>query len=123
MQPRPSTATIGFLFVLVILLGAIVASPSRSQSHEGHAQNHDWYQHLKIPGSDASCCSNKDCRPVRAYRDDNGNWLALLQGQWVPIPPRVILPRGMNREPFQKHLCGSVDGSFIYCFLEDEAGG
>ena len=87
---------------------------------QGHAENHDWYQQLKQPGTGFSCCNGTangvegDCRPTRAYLNDDGNWYALLDGNWVPVPPRVVLkqlaPDGSS------HICASKSG-LIYCFL------
>ena len=41
-------------------------------------------------------------------------WYALLNGRWVPVPPRVVLkqlaPDGRS------HICASKNG-MIYCFL------
>jgi hypothetical protein len=87
---------------------------------QGHAENHDWYKQLKQPGTGFSCCNGTingvegDCRPTRAYLNDDGNWYALLDGNWVPVPPRVVLkqlaPDGSS------HICASKSG-LIYCFL------
>jgi hypothetical protein len=87
---------------------------------QGHAENHDWYQQLKQPGTGFSCCNGTtngvegDCRPTRAYLNDDGNWYALLDGRWIPVPPRVVLkqlaPDGSS------HICASKSG-LIYCFL------
>lgn len=94
----------------------------RGEGHagEGHAENHDWYQDLKQPGTGLSCCNGTingaegDCRPTRAYVNDEGQWYALLNGRWVPVPPRVVLrqlaPDGGS------HICASKNG-MIYCFL------
>ena len=92
----------------------------RARHGQGHAENHDWYQQLKQPGTGFSCCNGTtngvegDCRPTRAYLNDDGNWYALLDGRWVPVPPRVVLkqlaPDGSS------HICASKSG-LIYCFL------
>src|SRR5438034_957397 len=64
---------------------------------QGHAQNHDWYKELKQPGTSYSCCNGAkegvegDCRPTRAFQADDGTWRALLNGRWVPVPPKVVL--------------------------------
>src|SRR5215467_911019 len=86
----------------------------------GHTENHDWYQALKQPGTGYSCCNGTaggiegDCRPTRAYLQDDGTWRALIDGRWVPVPPRVVLkqlaPDGNS------HICASRSG-LIYCFL------
>src|SRR5262245_24883267 len=94
-------------------------TPQGVRGHE-HAENHDWYRDLKQPATGHSCCNgttnsvNGDCRPTRAYVDDDGMWYALLDGRWVSVPPRVVLkqlaPDGRS------HICASKSG-LIYCFL------
>lgn len=102
------------------------SAPLRPGGHHGHghAQNHDWYQQLKQPGTGYSCCNGTiigpqgtiegDCRPTRAYQGDDGTWHALIDGRWVSVPPRVVLkelaPDGRN------HICASRSG-VIFCFL------
>jgi hypothetical protein len=93
---------------------------AQGQRGQGHAENHDWYRELKQPGTGYSCCNGRsatsegDCRPTRAYLNDDGMWYALLNGRWVPVPPRVVLqqlaPDGRS------HICASKSG-MIYCFL------
>ena len=90
------------------------------QHGQGHAENHDWYKELKQPGTGYSCCNGTvngiegDCRPTRAYLQDDGTWRALIDGSWVEVPPRVVLkqlaPDGNS------HICASRSG-LIYCFL------
>jgi len=118
---------LGVVSVLV-LASTIVLSPVLAQdSHrsdgwhgQGHAENHDWYQQLKQPGTGYSCCNGTingvegDCRPTRAYLNDDGQWYAQVDGRWVLVPPRVVLqqlaPDGRS------HICASKSG-MIYCFL------
>ena len=95
-------------------------SPAQGQYGQGHSENHDWYRELKQPDTGYSCCNGRtatsegDCRPTRAYLNDDGMWYALLEGRWVPVPPRVVLkqlaPDGRS------HICASRSG-MIYCFL------
>src|SRR5436190_18728838 len=65
----------------------------------GHAENHDWYQKLKQPGTGYSCCNGTvngvegDCRPTRAYLQDDGTWKAMIDGHWLQVPPRVVLQK------------------------------
>lgn len=109
------------------LLAMLSTGPAVAQHHadagwrgDGHAQNHDWYQDLKQPGTGYSCCNGSargnegDCRPTRAYQDDEGRWFALLNGRWVAIAPQVIL------EPMspdgRSHICANPYGR-IFCFL------
>jgi hypothetical protein len=86
----------------------------------GHAENHDWYQKLKQPGTGYSCCNGTvngvegDCRPTRAFLTEDGTWKALIDGRWTPVPPRVVLkslaPDGNS------HICAGKSG-MIYCFI------
>jgi hypothetical protein len=90
------------------------------QRSHGHAENHDWYKDLKQPGTEYSCCNGSvngvsgDCRPTRAYLNDNGTWRALVDGHWQPVPPSVVLktlaPDGNS------HICAGKSG-MIYCFI------
>lgn len=86
----------------------------------GHAENHDWYKELKQPGTGYSCCNGTvngvegDCRPTRAYLQEDGTWKAMIDGRWTPVPPRVVLkslaPDGNS------HICAGKSG-MIYCFI------
>ncbi len=90
------------------------------QHGQGHAENHDWYKELKQPGTGYSCCNGAvngiegDCRPTRAVLQDDGTWKALIDGRWMPVPPRVVLkslaPDGNS------HICAGKSG-MIYCFI------
>ena len=90
------------------------------QHGQGHAENHDWYKGLKQPGTGYSCCNGTvngvegDCRPTRAYLQDDGTWKALIDGRWMPVPPRVVLK---NLAPDgNSHICAGKSG-MIYCFI------
>ena len=88
--------------------------------NNGHAENHDWYKELKQPGTGYSCCNGPvngiegDCRPTRAVLQEDGTWKALIDGRWMPVPPRVVLkslaPDGNS------HICAGRSG-MIYCFI------
>jgi hypothetical protein len=110
-------------FLLACAFATVAAAGLRAQDGQhgqGHAENHDWYKDLKQPQTGYSCCNGRtgttdgDCRPTRAYLNDDGMWYALLDGKWVPVPPRVVLkqlaPDGSS------HICASKSG-MIYCFL------
>jgi hypothetical protein len=110
-------------FLLACAFATVAALGVRAQDGHyghGHAENHDWYKDLKQPQTGYSCCNGRssssdgDCRPTRAYINDDGMWYALLDGRWVPVPPKVVLkqlaPDGSS------HICASKSG-MIYCFL------
>ena len=110
------------LVALAFLLAAGVAAAQSGRHNDGHAQQHDWYQELKQPGTGYSCCNGTvngilgDCRPTRAYQDDDGAWHALMDGKWVKIPPRVIFPQATLSPDGRSHICASRSG-MIFCFL------
>ncbi len=115
------TRAVATVFVGILALAAVVVAfeaRAQSGSHgDGHAQGHDWYQDLKQPGSDASCCSNEDCRPVVAALGDDGIWIANVDGRPVPVPRRLVLKR--IAPDGNAHICMSKAG-MIYCFLEPQ---
>lgn len=115
---------------VVSIVALLFATPAVSQDGkpgdytgrhgQGHAENHDWYQELRQPGTGYSCCNGTingvegDCRPTRAYLTEEGQWRALIDGKWVLVPPRAVLkqlaPDGNS------HICASRSG-MIFCFL------
>ena len=119
-------AAFGFVLLSALWIASANARAQETHDHaqgrhaQGHAENHDWYKELKQPGTGFSCCNGTingvegDCRPTRAYLNDDGQWYALLNGRWVTVPPRVVLqqlaPDGRS------HICASKSG-MIYCFL------
>ena len=94
--------------------------PRTANTARAIAKINDWYEKLKQPGSNASCCNGSrngvegDCRPTRAYQKDDGMWYALLNGRWIQVPPRVVLktlaPDGNS------HICAAPSG-VIFCFM------
>ena len=127
MPFRTRSLVVSFITLLVcaavgLRVDAQVSPDDRGsgQHGQGHAENHDWYKELKQPGTGYSCCNGTangiegDCRPTRAYIQDDGTWRALIDGRWVVVPPRVVLkqlaPDGNS------HICASRSG-LIYCFL------
>lgn len=100
--------------VLIISTLAFVASCSLvmvpSRYGFGHEAYRDWVR-PDMPGS--SCCSERDCAPTQERIVGDG-YEALLDGQWVKIPPSKIL-----RKPSpdgQPHLCALPSGE-VLCFL------
>lgn len=120
----------------VIAFGFIVdraraQAPYPSGRHgDGHAENHDWYMRHKQPGSATPCCSTMkekadgtiegDCRPVRAFRADDGGWHAIVEGRAIRIPRHAILKE--SAPDGRAHLCMSKVGT-ITCFFEPQPKG
>lgn len=112
---------------IMLIMGLAIAARAQSGSHgDGHAERHDWYRDLKQPGTGWSCCNGTtagregDCRPTRAELRD-GQWWALIDGQWRPVPWTVVLDPSLNREPIYAHICANKSGR-IYCFIGAGAG-
>jgi len=126
MPFRTRSVVVSFVILVCVAVGLRAHAQDRNpaehsgQHGQGHAENHDWYKELKQPGTGYSCCNGTvngiegDCRPTRAYLQDDGTWRALIDGSWVVVPPRVVLkqlaPDGNS------HICASRSG-LIYCFL------
>ncbi len=108
--------------VASVAFGAVAQDHSAvdGQWGHGHAENHDWYKDLKQPGTGYSCCNGSfngvdgDCRPTRAYLQEDGTWRALVDGRWQPVPPRVVLQR--LAPDGNSHICAGKSG-MIYCFI------
>lgn len=99
---------------LLFLAARAIAQDGGGHHGHGHASNHDSYQKLMQPGTTYSCCHDEDCRPTRAFQDENGFWHAQLDGNWVTVPNRALLkdlaPDGNS------HICASK-GGYIFCFI------
>jgi hypothetical protein len=81
------------------------------------AMAHDMYQRWQRPDVGGSCCSGDavtgDCRRVRAYMHDDGQWRAQIgRGEWLIVPGIKVLP--FNAPDGNGHLCEK--GGRIYCF-------
>ena len=133
---QPSILAVGVLLLVIALIGAIgLARPARAQDGghgQGHGERHDWYRALEQPGTGLSCCSGRrvapdggiegDCRPTRAFRGDDGQWRAMIDGRWQAVPPHVVLYPALNLEPLYAHVCASLSW-LVYCFLPGNPGG
>lgn len=96
----------------LVILAALLAMPAFAQSP--HGEMHHKYQHWRAPNNpNVSCCNNNDCRPTRAYVDEEGRWRAWNGSQWLVIPPDRILPTDLAGDG-RSHLC-EVSG-YIFCF-------
>lgn len=99
---RLHLAIIGILLIIIgVLWTAIV------HAHEPYS---DWLS----PATGGSCCHDRDCRPVRAYRGDDGLWRARVGGGERIVPPAVILER--TAPDGGSHICIAPDGR-ILCFV------
>jgi hypothetical protein len=84
------------------------------QHGAGHAEMHDVYKAWHPPGNPkTSCCNNADCRPTRAYVDEDGTWRAWNGLLRLAVPPERVLPTDFAGDG-RSHLCES--SGHIYCF-------
>ena len=91
-----------------VLLGVMIST----------ARAHDGYEDWKMPDAPAvSCCNNSDCRPTRAYLDEDGVWRAWNGHEWLRVPPNKLLPTDYKHDG-RSHLC--EHNGAIYCFSPGE---
>jgi hypothetical protein len=77
-----------------------------------------WFKSLKQPGTEISCCDISDCRRAEAnWR--NGQWHAVVEGQWTPIPPEKELDK--KSIDGDAYVCSSPTRR-IYCFIKPDFG-
>jgi hypothetical protein len=82
------------------------ASSTLAHDPAGHAAHHEhFYKHLKQPGTDISCCNDKDCRPVK-YRITAAGVLMEVGGKWISPPVSKVMERS---DTDLAHWCGSYE--------------
>lgn len=88
---------------------------------DGHAQMHDIYKLWTPPlNPNTSCCDDSDCRPTRAFVDDEGHWRAWNGAMWLQVLQDRVLPPNHAGDG-RSHLCEKEQ--FIYCFAPGEIRG
>jgi hypothetical protein len=132
MPPRHGTHRLlvaSTVLAVAVVLGSTVAltawlGPALAQSGEhgdGHAAMHDIYKNWHPPGNPGtSCCNNADCRPTRAFVDDEGHWRAWNGSAWLLIPQERVLPANFAGDG-RSHICEKQ--GFVYCFTPGEIRG
>jgi hypothetical protein len=97
------TALFAAVSVFVFCLAPVWAGTSGGHG-QGHSEFHDWYESLRIPGTNFSCCNDEDCRPTKS-RMVGRDVQVIIDGEWVTVPPNKIV-----REPspdLGAHVCAS----------------
>jgi hypothetical protein len=93
----------------------------------GLARAHDQYMDWKQPGTEISCCHDRDCYDTES-RFEHGQWYALRREdrRWIAIPEKAVLKDGATPDG-KAHLCAPApiteDDSRIYCFRPPFMGG
>jgi hypothetical protein len=114
------------LFVALASPASAQSPPDHSADHsgrhgDGHAQMHDIYRLWTPPlNPNTSCCDNSDCRPTRAFVDNEGHWRAWNGVLWLQVPQDRVLPPNHAGDG-RSHLCEKEQ--FIYCFAPGEIRG
>src|SRR5260370_1024627 len=109
--------------VIATLLVAPVAKAFGQSGNggDGHAQMRDIDEHWHPPlNPGTSCCNNADCRPTRAYVDNDGYWRAWDGAAWLLVPQERVLPSDYAGDG-RSHLCEKE--GFVYCFRPGEIAG
>ena len=101
-----------FLFILWILL-VVGFTAFLIFLIENSASAHEWYSDLKVPGSNASCCNERDCRSLLQMEVRNGEYglEVFVFGKWVIVPPEMILAEPSPDS--ETHFCGTLDSSLV----------
>jgi len=118
-----SNRAIAVLFILVLAFSfaAHVAFAQSGEHGDGHAQMHDTYKGWRLPNNQGtSCCNDNDCRPTRAYVDEEGRWRVWNGIMWLVVPWDRVLPADFAHDG-RSHLC--EQGGTIYCFTSGEIRG
>lgn len=97
---------------IVLVAGIWITRHSRAADHH---PMHVEYQKWQRPGGGGSCCNNEDCRPVRAYMDDDGSWRVWLDGVWRYVPLSAVLPTDLAGDG-RNHACVLKFNGVILCF-------
>jgi hypothetical protein len=107
--------------MLLLLIGCAEALAQSGQHGDGHAQMHDLYKGWHPPGNPfTSCCNDADCRPTRAFVDEEGRWRAWNGSGWLIVPQERVLPADYAGDG-RSHLCEKE--GFVYCFTPGEIRG
>ncbi len=99
-----------------ILLAGVIAIGAANQ-----ALAHDIYGGWTQPGTGKSCCNDRDCRPVRSYRGDDGVHYVWLNGRWQPVPASRVL--AIPSPDGSSHLCANDETDEIHCFVPGQPQG
>lgn len=91
----------------VVMLLALI--PTAALAHDASEQFADWYKSLRQTPSGGDCCGMADCRvrQVRAGPSPDVPYEVLNNGQWLPVPRKIISPRSDN-----------PTGDFVSCVHE-----
>ena len=73
-----------------------------------------WFQSLRQPGTDVSCCSIADCRPVD-YQVGPMGYEVWITGRWHAVPPERVIRGKAN--PLGRGVVCYTPPLGILCFI------
>ncbi len=97
-----------------ILCGVLLAASLISASPAFSQDRGVWFKSLTQPKTGYSCCDIADCRRTDADWH-GGQWWAIVEGQWTPIPPDKELDK--QSIDGDAYVCSSPN-RYIYCFVK-----
>lgn len=72
------------------------------------ARAHDGYAGWKQPGTDMSCCDERDCAPAVGWDYDPASpsgYIVSVEGKWCPVPLDRLMPATTMAPPGNGHVC------------------
>lgn len=103
----PFAAGLFALTLLAFLCG-------RALAHDNDPANDAWYASLVSPVTGLSCRNKNDCKPRDHHQTADG-YEVLIDGEWLPVPPDVILQRIPN--PTGRAVACYLPWRGIMCFV------
>lgn len=111
------------VFALILWIAATVAFSAPPDGVDPNSPTSQWYKSLRVPDSDAACCSLADCREVD-YRLVGNHYEAFISKksfgkdapeQWLEVPEQSRI-RPMTNPTGSGVAC--FYGGMIRCFVE-----
>jgi hypothetical protein len=82
--------------------------------------NNPFYADKTVPHTNGlvSCCLNKDCRSIPAWRIRNGKYELNMLGKWHTPPQRLVVTNEITPDG-NAHACYTRVGTYInwYCIF------
>ena len=105
--------------VALVLASAVGAAGDALAADQSQQNRAEWFKGLLQPGTEAPCCSISDCaRTVADWHD--GQWWAVVVGEWTPIPPETVLNNTQSIDG-DAYVCATHYRK-IYCFVKPDTG-
>jgi len=100
------------------------AAPPEGSEAGAYRGYENWFKSLTSPLTGKDCCDLADCRFV-AYRHTPAGYTVLINGQWLPVPDRLVI-RHRENPTGRGVACYRQDSvlvpSSIFCFIPAPEG-